>query len=156
MIALLIAFFMVGLAIGSTVMTRIMGRVISNKSLLIKVESLVLAYSVVVPVLLVVFHSPIGQSAMFFAVQASILVLSLISGFLVGSEFPLANKIYLKDNGRVDEVAGTLYAADLIGAWVGALVVSIWLIPVLGIISTCILIACLKVVSLVLVATSRL
>lgn len=156
MIALLTATFMVGLAIGSTVMTRIMSRITSNKSLLIKLESLVLAYSVLVPAVLIVFHSHLGQPVIFVLVQAVILILSLISGILVGSEFPLANKIYLKGTRRVGEVAGALYACDLVGAWVGALAVSIWLIPVLGIVNTCALIACLKVASLILVATSRL
>ncbi len=156
MIALLIAAFMVGVAIGGTIMTRIMSRITNSKSLLIKLESLVLAYSILVPAILVVFHSHLGQPAIFVLVQAAILVLSLVCGVLVGTEFPLANKIYLRGTGRVGEVAGALYACDLVGAWAGALAVSIWLIPVLGIVNTCILIACLKVASLILVATSRL
>ena len=115
-----------------------------------------MAYSVLVPAVLFIFPSNIGQAAIFIIVQAAIFILSLVSGVLVGSEFPLANRIYLKGTKRVGEVGGTLYACDLMGAWAGALIVSIWLIPVLGIVSTCILIACLKVVSLVLVVTSRL
>jgi len=150
------ASFMVGLAIGSIFMTRIMSRVTNSQSLLIKFESLVLVYSIVLPVLLVVFHSYLGQPVIFAVVQAVILILSLVSGVLVGSEFPLANKIYLTGTGRVGEVAGALYACDLIGAWVGALIVSLWLIPVLGIVSTCVLVACLKVVSLILIVTSKL
>jgi spermidine synthase len=137
-------------------MTRIMGRTANSKSLLIKFESLVLAYSILVPVVLVAFHSHLSQPAIFTLVQVVILILSLVSGILVGAEFPLANKIYLRGAGHVGEVAGALYACDLLGAWVGALIVSIWLIPVLGIINACVLIACLKVSSLVLVLTSRL
>ena len=156
MIALLIAAFMIGLAMGSTVMTRIIGRSINNKSLLIKLESLILAFSIMVPVLIVAFHSHLGHPVIFALVQAVIFILSLVSGVLVGAEFPLANKIRLRGTGSVGEVAGRLYACDLLGAWVGALIVSVWLIPVLGIVSTCILAACIKVVSLVLVATSRL
>jgi spermidine synthase len=156
MIALLTALFMVGLAAGGIFMTRLMSRIANNKSLLMKLESLVLAYSILVPVVLAVFHSHIGQPVILAVVQAVILILSLVSGVLVGSEFPLANKIYLRGMKRVGEVAGGLYACDLVGAWVGALMVSIWLIPVLGIVNTCILIACLKVASLVLVAASGL
>lgn len=156
MIALLIAVFMAGLAIGSTIMTRLMDRITNNKLLLIKLEALVLAYSILVPIILIVFHSHLGQPVIFALVQAVILVLSLVSGVLIGSEFPLANKIYLRGTRRVGEVAGGLYACDLLGAWLGALTVSIWLIPVLGIVNTCILIACIKIVSLVLVTTSRL
>jgi spermidine synthase len=156
MVALLIAAFMIGLAMGSIGITRIIGRSTDDKSLLVKLESLVLAYAIMVPVLLVAFHSHMGHPVIFALVQAIILILSLVSGVLVGAEFPLANKIYLGGTKRVSEVAGGLYACDLLGAWVGTLVVSIWLIPVLGIISTCILIACLNAVSLILVVASRL
>jgi spermidine synthase len=156
MMALLIAAFMVGLAIGSTLMTRIMNRIANNKLLFIKIESLILAYSILVPAVLMIFHSHLGQPAIFALVQAVILVLSLVCGILVGSEFPLASKIYLKDTGRVSEVAGALYAVDLLGACLGAILVSVWLIPVLGTVNTCIVIACLKVASTTLVATSKL
>jgi len=156
MIALLIAAFMVGLAIGGIFITHIMSRITNGKSILVKLELLVLVYSILVPVVLILFPSNLGQTAIFVAIQAAIIILSLTSGILVGSEFPLANKIRLRDTESVGEVAGGLYACDLMGAWFGALIVGVWLIPVLGIVSTCILIACLKVVSLVLVATSRL
>ena len=156
MIALIIAAFMLGLAIGSTIMSHYMNRVTKNKSLFIKLESVVLAYSILVPAMLVVFHAHLGQPAISVLVQVVILILSVISGILVGAEFPLANKIYLRDTGLVGKVGGALYACDLLGSWVAALFVGIWLIPVLGILNSCILIACFKVVSLVLVATSRL
>ncbi|MBA7642357.1 hypothetical protein ES703_50048 [subsurface metagenome] len=156
MIALFIAFFMVGVATGSTVTTRITSRITNSKSLLIKLETFVLAHSILVPIILVILHSYVGQPAVSVVFQIIIFVISLVSGILVGSEFPLANKIYLKDTKRVGEVAGGLYACDLLGAWLGALIVSIWLIPVLGIVSTCILIASLKIASLILVSTSKL
>jgi len=156
MMALLIAAFMVGLAIGSTLMTSIMNRMANDRLLFIKIESLILVFSILVPAILVIFHSHLGQTAIFALVQAVILVLSLVCGVLVGSEFPLANKIYLKDTGRVSKVAGALYAVDLLGACVGAIIVSIWLIPVLGTVNTCIMIACLKVASTTLIASSKL
>ncbi|MFC1994869.1 spermine synthase [Chloroflexota bacterium] len=156
MIAFLISAFMVGLAIGGIFMTRIMSRITNSKSILVKLELLVLAYSILLPVVLILFPSSLGQTAIFATIQAVIIILSLASGILVGSEFPLANKIRLRGTESVGEVAGGLYACDLMGAWFGALIVGVWLIPVLGIVSTCILIACLKLVSLVLIVTSRL
>jgi spermidine synthase len=155
-IALIIAAFMLGLAIGNTIISRLMNRVSNNKLLFIKLESMILAYSILVPVVLIIFHANLGQPAISILVQVVILILSVIPGILVGAEFPLANKIYLRDAEPVGRVGGMLYACDLVGAWVGALLVGIWLIPVLGIISTCILIACLKLASLALVAISRL
>jgi len=155
-IALLTAMFMVGLAVGGIGMARIMSSVEDNRHLLIRLESMVLAYAVLVPVMLLVFHSFSGQPAAYALVQAGIGGLSLASGILVGAEFPLANKIYLRETNSVAGVAGGLYAADLVGGWIGVLMVSIWLIPVLGIVSTCILVACLKAASLIAVVTSRM
>ncbi|MFC1906580.1 methyltransferase [Chloroflexota bacterium] len=155
-IALLTALFMVGMAIGGTATTRIMSSWQNPKSLLVKLELLALAYAVLVPVVLVVFHSYLGQPVIYTLVQVVIYMLSLASGVLVGVQFPLANKIYLQETGSIARVAGGLYAADLVGAWAGVLMVSVWLIPVLGIVNTCILVACLKAASLTTVATSRI
>jgi spermidine synthase len=49
---------------------------------------------------------------------------------------------------------GLLYACDLVGACTGAIVVSVVLVPALGILATCLLVAILKVASLTLVAVS--
>ena len=155
-IGLLTAAFMVGLALGSIGMSHLMNKIKKDLSSLVKLEALVLSFSLLVPVILLFLHSYLTQPLAFAPVQSVIYLLSFTSGVLVGLEFPLANKIYLKGKERVGEVAGTLYASDLFGSWVGALVVSILLVPVLGIVETCALIACLKVASLILVVTSKL
>jgi spermidine synthase len=53
------------------------------------------------------------------------------------------------------ETAGILYASDLLGAFLGSLLVSIMLLPALGVLETCLLVVVLKLGSLVLVATMR-
>ncbi len=53
----------------------------------------------------------------------------------------------------LSEAAGILYASDLLGAFLGALLVSAMLLPALGVLETCLLVAVLKLGSLVLVAT---
>ncbi|HIC91459.1 MAG TPA: hypothetical protein EYP21_05265 [Syntrophaceae bacterium] len=73
---------------------------------------------------------------------------------IVGLEFPLANKILYGVKGTA-QTAGILYSMDLMGAWMGALVVSIALLPVLGLFKTCLFLACLKVLSLILILTSK-
>ncbi len=83
-----------------------------------------------------------------------LLLLSLISGILVGAEFPLANKIYLIRLNKISWVAGMLYAADLIGAWLGAFIVSVIMIPILGILATCLFVIAINLISMFLVATS--
>jgi predicted membrane-bound spermidine synthase len=83
------------------------------------------------------------------------LLLSGLSGFLVGLEFPLSSNIFLGRGGGVTRTAGILYAADLFGAWGGSLLVGVLFIPVLGILQTCAVILFLKLASLSLIVVSH-
>jgi len=154
-IGLLTTAFMAGLALGSIIMNNIMERVKNRLSLLIKFEGAVLLYSICLPFLLISFHLNLWKSWVFSSVQVFLLLLSLISGVLVGVEFPLANKIYLKDINEVGFVASRLYTADLIGACLGALIVSVVMVPVLGILSTGIFIITINLTSFILVISSK-
>ena len=154
-IGLLTTAFMAGLALGSIIMNNIMERVKNRLSLLIKFEGAVLLYSICLPFLLISFHLNLWKSWVFSSVQVFLLLLSLISGVLVGVEFPLANKIYLKDINEVGFVASRLYTADLIGACLGALIVSVVMVPVLGILSTGIFIIMINLTSFILVISSK-
>lgn len=73
-----------------------------------------------------------------------IIVLSIISGLLTGYQFPLANRLYLAGNPSILYSAGTLYAADLAGAWLAGILVTLLMIPVLGLVNTAIILLCLK------------
>jgi spermidine synthase len=87
------------------------------------------------------------------SIQGILLFLNALAGFLVGAQFPLANKIWLGRRESQRGTAGVLYASDLAGAFLGAILVSVILIPVLGILATCVLAAMLKLGSLLLVLT---
>lgn len=60
-------------------------------------------------------------------------LLSMIIGFLVGAIFPLANQVFLEKDKKAVLKTGILYSADLIGAFFGAILTSIVLIPILGV-----------------------
>jgi len=152
----LIAAFMLGLTIGSTLMTHFLDKIRREQPLLMKLELLILFYSLLTSLTLILLHAHIDRPGLLMPMQIALFTLNLICGALVGSEFPLANKIFLKLTEEISEVAGTLYASDLVGAWMGALLASIVLIPVLGIPQTCLLVAAVKLVSLVLVSFSSL
>ena len=79
--------------------------------------------------------------------------MNAVAGFLVGAQFPVANRVLFKDREVLGGTAGVLYASDLVGAFLGSIVVSVVLIPVLGILETCLLAAILKLGSLLWVAT---
>ncbi len=69
---------------------------------------------------------------------------------LVGMEFPLAAKLHIKGMG-IERTAGTLYARDLAGAFMGALLASALLIPLLDIINVCVIVGILNLASSIVV-----
>lgn len=71
-------------------------------------------------------------------------LLLAIFGFLTGAEFPLA--VAGLDR-AVKGSASKLYAADLIGASIGAATAGVVLVPLLGIVNVCLLVAAVKAAS---------
>ncbi|MGE5206830.1 MAG: hypothetical protein ACM3PW_14535, partial [Chlamydiota bacterium] len=61
-------------------------------------------------------------------------LLAVLAGTLGGYQFPLANRIYFEEHATPHP--GTLYAVDLAGACVGALLISAYLVPVFGFLRT--------------------
>ncbi len=82
---------------------------------------------------------------------------SLFAGFAVGAEFPVAAGLLSRGTGNsptedaAAKTAGRLYSADLLGGWVGGIVVAIFLFPALGMASSLLILAFLKGCSLVLI-----
>lgn len=62
------------------------------------------------------------------------LIFPLVSGVLAGLEFAFANALYLR-SGR-EQKTGVIYAADLVGACVAALLVPAFFIPLFGVYQT--------------------
>jgi spermidine synthase len=158
-IGLLITAFMAGLSLGGLLMTRRSasppragGRKGGKRSTLLKLELAIVLYWVLLPVALSTLYAHLTHPLVFTSVQGILLFLNALAGFLVGSQFPLANKMWLKDKQARGGTAGALYACDLVGAFLGSVVVSVVLIPVLGIVETCLFVAMLKLGSLLLVA----
>jgi spermidine synthase len=148
-LALLVTAFMAGLTLGGWLMTYRLTKIKDDYLCLSKIELSIIGFCLMTgPLLMYLNRFPSLKLAFVF------FFLSCISGFLVGSEFPLANKIYGQHQSSTP-TAGLLYALDLAGAWLAALVVSIALVPVVGILKTCILLGGLKIISLILVSSSR-
>ena len=117
---------------------------------LIGAELMLFLYAILLPLALLGLSSMGSQPRAAALIQPLLLFLNAFGGFLVGLEFPLASHLYLKKR-SVGQTAGILYATDLLGALVGSLVVAAALLPALGIIETCFLLAALKMLSLSLV-----
>jgi spermidine synthase len=131
-LAIVIAMFMAGVALGSWLgLRRMRSRDRPPFRVMASIQFL-LALSVPALIFLVSLLSRVsGGASALLAAQLVFPVLAAAGGMLGGYQFPVATKIYL---GRSSPKAsmGTLYALDLFGGCVGALLLSTYLIPVFG------------------------
>jgi spermidine synthase len=155
-LAIIIAGFMVGMALGSwRGLRRTAGsaggsagrgdlRRLAELQLLAAVSPLLLY----VPFeFLAAIKSPLIAS---LASQILFPVLAVLCGFFGGFQFPIATRIFFAGSiGRAPSL-GTLYALDLAGACLGAVVLTAYLIPVYGFLETAALMAVVNLAPAVL------
>jgi spermidine synthase len=151
-LAIVIAGVMVGMALGSWWALRRTRSSVEMRSL--AVLQAVAALSPLVLYLLFRSLAPIqNPGGLFLASQIVFPVLALCCGLLGGLQFPLASRIFFgsqhKNNGP-----GTLYAMDLAGACVAAVLFSVYLIPVFGLFKTAMLTAMVNLAPAVLASLS--
>jgi len=142
-ISIIITAFMIGLAIGSYYMNSKLKDM--GKKELVNLEFAIVFYSILLPLILILLSKLENNFLVSVSSQLAIPVFTIIIAALVGMEFPLASKLFFK--GKISETAGRLYNADLVGACIGALLVSALLIPILGIFKVCFLVGLLNLVS---------
>jgi len=149
-VGLIIAAFMAGLSLGGWLTWRASAggplRAADVRQALLLSEAVLVSYWLVLPWLL----SALSTAATGGLVTLALLLLNVLGGVLVGLQFPLSSRLHLLAQGELGRTAGVLYAADLAGAFLGALAVGIALVPVLGTTGTCLFVAVLKVCSLLL------
>ncbi|MFO7996293.1 MAG: fused MFS/spermidine synthase [Dehalococcoidia bacterium] len=133
-IGILTAAFMLGLALGGWLMSRSMGILTRDVPILGWTVLAVALYACLLPWLTLLASGIAAVPG-----EVPFALLNLVGGFLLGLQFPLANKICLQRTAGVAPAVGLLYAADLWGGVLGALLSSVLLIPVLGIVNTCLL-----------------
>ena len=80
--------------------------------------------------------------------QVAFPLLALCSGMLGGYEFPLASRIFFASGARGGP--GILYALDLAGSCLGAMLFSAYLVPVFGFFRTALLSAMVSLAPLVM------
>lgn len=147
-LALLITAFMAGLTSGGWLMTKKLVQIKENIVSFIRIEFFLVIFSLILIPLLIFLNRSRSEISFIFFILASMV------GFLVGFEFPLANKI-LQEEKKLLHPAGLVYASDLFGAWVGALIISVGLIPIIGVIQTILFLVLLKVSSLTFLFIAR-
>ncbi|MCP4312059.1 MAG: hypothetical protein GY790_12410, partial [Bacteroidetes bacterium] len=76
-------------------------------------------------------------STLFLDSEYLFMILVVITGVLVGLEFPIAGKLYLMRKGELGTTAGTIDSADHAGAFIGALLTGVLFVPLFGISGSC-------------------
>jgi len=154
-IGILVASFMAGAACGAMLITTVLGRIKNYFKVFKIIELAIICFSIAFPFVFLAMPSNPDNPEVFFLFKMLFLTLSFISGFLTGSQFPLANRLYLKKSRNLSQTAGLLYASDLLGGWFGGIVGAVVLLPVLGLTGTCITVGLLKMTSLTVITTQH-
>ena len=152
-VGLLIAVFMAGIAMGSLCITRFLDRIKADTHLFLKTEASLVLFSIILPFLFSIPAHYLEKPEGSIFLYATFLAASLVSGGLIGIQFPLAAQIYLHSPsaaGSVGRTAGLLYGADLFGGFWGGLFGGILFLPVLGLRDSCFTVALIKLSSFVL------
>jgi len=145
-LGLIVTMFMLGLAVGSFVMNRMLPR--RSRRDLVKLEFSIAVYAGLLPFILMGLGHASGEVVYSLSAKVVFPLLTLGLGALVGMEFPLAGKA---DFERIASTAARLYTADFVGACLGAILVSTILIPVMGMVTVCLIVAGLNILSGVIV-----
>jgi spermidine synthase len=150
-LAVVIAAFMAGMALGSWLGMRRAAR--GGMRVLATTQVLAAA----APLVLLGLFEAIGRAngkLTLVASQIAFPALALVSGMLGGYQFPVASRIFFGTDSTGQEAGptwqaeapapllrrpGTLYALDLAGSCLGAVLFSAWLVPVFGFFKTALL-----------------
>lgn len=152
-IGLLITVFMVGIALSSFFITQRLDKIKKGYTLFLWTELSIILFSLLLPFVLSIPSHHLEKTSIYILLYATFLIMSFLCGILVGFQFPLATKIYLKTHfgeERIGHTAGLLYGADLFGGFFGGLSGGVLLLPILGLKESCFLMAIVKMSSLTL------
>ncbi|MEW6717397.1 MAG: hypothetical protein AB1345_07835 [Chloroflexota bacterium] len=143
-VSLIVTAFMAGLALGSATSNRLIPNALQTptprrrlRGMFIGVQVTVIFFSLSLAAGL---QAPVPAPAVVFP------LLAVLAGFLTGMAFPLAIALLPEDAGLA---AGRLYATDLAGGCLGALLGTVLLVPILGIPQTCIVVALVALTGLI-------
>jgi spermidine synthase len=155
-LGIIVTVFMAGLALGAALANRSLNgrdslprdrqagparRMDSGGKSLALLAFAIAGYAILLAFLLPLLNRLGDTAASLIFIKAAIALLTLILAALVGMQFPLANR--LEFDGTLAG-ASRLYTADFVGAFLGALLASALLLPLIGVTGVCLLTAALN------------
>ena len=155
-IGVILTSFMIGLVLGSLAINRMLEKLKNERALYLKTQLAICIYPLILPIIFnYISKTSLSRPELGQALQTSFAFLPIVAGFIGGFQFPLANKICLKDSSEVGKTTGFLYGIDLFGSCIGGLLIGLFLVPMFGIIQTCLLLSILNILVLILLFFSR-
>jgi spermidine synthase len=141
-LAVIVAGFMAGIALGSwweIGRTTGAGAQLANSRSIPRLAGLQLL-AALAPLLMAMLFKGLAAiqnpPAVFLVSQILFPILAVLCGLFGGFQFPIASRIFFAGAKRKTGSPGTLYALDLAGASLGALILSAYVIPVFGFMET--------------------
>lgn len=145
-LSLIFTSFMLGLIFGSCWITRLMEKKLPEYRWLVNTQIAILLYPLVLPLTILLFKT-------YRPGELILLFLPFIPGFIGGIQFPLACGLYyLRQKSRCGEIGGLFYGFDLVGSFIGSIVLSLIIIPVLGIFPAIFMVFLLNISGLLLLS----
>ncbi len=132
-LALIVAAFMAGLALGGWLGTKAAARGAAARSFA-TLQLFIAAVPLALGAALVRIAALPPEGLRAWAAFFPLIVVG--AALLAGLQFPLAAKLVSREHPDVGAAAGRLYGADLLGAAVGATATTIFLLPILGTLGT--------------------
>jgi hypothetical protein len=150
-LALIIAFFMTGLAVGAGLISwRYTPQPKFNvtRRLFIRVQILVCMLPLGLTLFFLLAHRPILDFLSPAAIGCLFSGFSLMIGIIGGVHFAMATIVMAGTGVALEKIGGGFYALDLIGAAAGVLVASLFMIPLCGILNMLFFLSAIAVISL--------
>ncbi len=146
-IGLLVAVFMVGVALSSQFMNRRIDRIREKALMFLLLEAGIILFSLLLPFVFSIPSHHLEKTLVYLLLYGLFFTMSFLAGASIGLQFPLASKIYLTLPTRelsVARTAAVLYGADLLGGFFGGLFGGVLLLPILGLKESCFMVAMIK------------
>lgn len=150
MIGLIVAIFMAGLAVGSAFTNKFIRRK-ENTDLLALIEFLVAGFACLMAYLIFSSHD-MKSATWIFVIYC---VITFMAGVFDGADFPLATACYMALNKNAERATGIIYGVELVGGCIGAVITSAVLVPILGIVPSCLFAGIMNAVAGVVLLISR-
>ena len=156
-LAIIIAIFMLGMAFGSFLSLAHLKKHTILKSTQAKIKGLTVvhAMTMILPFLLFITFMALRTitNPTLYSLTSHIIfpLMALTCGVVGGYEFPLASDLYFTLKKESSQNSGIMYGLDLFGSLFGAILLSVFLVPLFGLFKTAIFISSLNLLVLLLI-----